>query len=518
MREQQKTAKRYRTLRLILGDQLNGAHSWFANRSDDVLYVMMEVRSETDYAWHHIQKVCAFFAAMERFAVRLRHDGHDVLYLTLDNPGNEQSITRNCSVLMQRYGISRFEYQLPDEHRVDQLLRDYCESLDIEWQAFDTEHFYTARDEMGNFFRGTKTILMENFYRHMRKKHHVLMEGDIPAGGVWNFDTENRKKLPRGHRPLPPLLFSNDLTVQKERIEAAGVKTIGTMDRGYCGWPLDRQQALELLSHFADNCLPLFGTFQDAMQAGEWSLYHSRLSFSLNTKMISPQEVVDKALSAWENGNGIAINQVEGFVRQILGWREYMRGLYWMVPELNTLNFFGNTRKLPNWYWSGETKMNCLRQSVKQSLEYAYAHHIQRLMVTGNFALIAGINPGEVDAWYLGIYADALEWVELPNTRGMSQFADGGITGSKPYAASANYIDKMSDYCKGCQYNNNLRHGASSCPLNSLYWNFFDRNRTKLEGNPRIGMAYRIWDRMEPAEKEATLRQAAVYLAMIDQL
>ncbi|WP_294819122.1 cryptochrome/photolyase family protein [uncultured Flavobacterium sp.] len=517
MHEQQKTAKGYRTLRLILGDQLNGAHSWFASRSDDVLYVMMEVRSETDYAWHHIQKVCAFFAAMERFAAHLREEGHDVVYLSLDSPENRQAITRNCDVLLQRHGISRFEYQLPDEHRLDRLLGEYCESLHIAWEAFDSEHFYTSREEMGNFFEGRKAILMESFYRHMRKKHHVLMDGSLPEGGAWNFDVQNRKKLPRGHKPLPPLLFSNDLTVHRARIEAAGVKTIGTMER-YCGWPLDRQQALELLSHFIDNCLPLFGTFQDAMQADEWSLYHSRLSFSLNIKILSPQEVVGRAVAAWGKGNGIAINQVEGFVRQILGWREYMRGIYWMVPELNALNFFGNARSLPKWYWTGDTRMNCLRQSIGQSLEHAYAHHIQRLMVTGNFALIAGIEPGEVDAWYLGIYADAIEWAELPNTRGMSQFGDGGITASKPYAASANYIDKMSDYCRGCQYDHGLRHGAGSCPLNSLYWDFFDRNRSKLEGNPRIGMAYRIWDKMAPGEQAATLEQAAAYLAKMDRL
>jgi deoxyribodipyrimidine photolyase-related protein len=275
-----------------------------------------------------------------------------------------------------------------------------------------------------------------------------------------------------------------------------------------------------LLDFFVAECLPLFGTYEDAMSPTEWSIYHSRLSFSMNTKMISPLEVINKAVEAWEsNPEKITINQLEGFVRQILGWREYMRGIYWMkMPEFAKLNYFKNQAKLPDWYWTGKTKMNCLKHSISQSLQYAYAHHIQRLMITGNFALLAGVNPDEVDAWYLGIYIDALDWVEITNTRGMSQFADGGIIGSKPYVSSASYIDKMSHYCGSCYYDKAKKVGDRACPFNSLYWNFYDRNANLLAKNPRIGMMYNVWNKMLPNVKSEILAQAEYYLKNINEL
>lgn len=510
----------YRVLRLVLGDQLTMQHQWFSSPSDEVLYVMMEVRTETDYVWHHIQKACAFFAAMERFAQELVAAGHHVLYLALDNPLNLHSFASNCSRLISHYTITRFEYQLPDEYRLDETLKAYCNSLDIAWESYDTSHFYTSRGEASEFFGSRKGMVMENFYRHMRKKHGILVSGGVPVGGQWNFDQDNRKKLPRGHRPPPPLHFDNDVTSQYTRIIAADVKTTGTINPANFPWPLDRSQSLELLRYFTDYCLPLFGTFQDAMHTGEYSLYHSRLSFCMNTKMLSPREVIDAALLSWqESGSGIALNQLEGFIRQILGWREYMRGIYWMkMPGMEKANYFGNVRKLPEWYWTGNTRMKCMRECINQSLAHSYAHHIQRLMVTGNFALIAGIEPSEVDFWYLGIYIDAIEWAELPNTRGMSQFADGGLTASKPYAASANYINKMSNYCSGCHYNYKARTGDAACPFNSLYWDFFDRNRSKLKGNPRIAMVYRLWDRMAQQERAAILTRAQECLDTIDNL
>jgi deoxyribodipyrimidine photolyase-related protein len=277
---------------------------------------------------------------------------------------------------------------------------------------------------------------------------------------------------------------------------------------------------LELLDFFVEHCLPFLGTFQDAMQQNQWSIYHSRLSFSMNTKMISPKEVIDAAIQSWEkNPSEISLNQLEGFVRQILGWREYMRGIYWAkMPDYSTLNFFENTAPLPDWFWTGKTKMNCLSQAINQSLDFAYAHHIQRLMITGNFALLAGVNPDEVDAWYLGIYIDALDWVEITNTRGMSQFADGGIVGTKPYVSSATYIDKMSNYCGNCHYKKELKIGEKACPFNSLYWNFYDRNEAKLSNNPRIGMMYNVWRKMEQSQKTALLHQAEIYLNKINEL
>ena len=512
--------KTYKVLRLLLGDQLNLQHSWFANPDPSVLYVLMEIRTETDYVWHHTQKACAFFAAMERFSETLNNDRHDTIYIKLDDPSNQQSIAANCDALIAKYNIERFDYQLPDEYRLDQKLKSYCSKLAIPSHTSDTEHFYTTRDELGEFFNGKKGLLMENFYREMRKKHKILMTGKEPVGGKWNFDEDNRSKLPKNHKPYPPLLFDNNVRAQYDRITGAGVKTIGSIDPDNFYWPVTRKQALELLSYFNNYCLPLFGTFQDAMHTDEWSVYHSRLSFALNTKMLSPKEVVAAAIIRWEQDKkSISINQLEGFIRQILGWREYMRGIYWLkMPEFETLNYFGHQRKLPDWYWTGKTKMNCLKHSIGQSLKHAYAHHIQRLMITGNFALLAGIKPDDVDFWYLGIYIDAIQWVEITNTRGMSQFADGGIIGSKPYTGSANYIHKQSNYCDKCHYDRTKRSEENACPFNSLYWDFHDRHREKLSLNFRLSMVYRLWDKITPQDREAILLRADYCLEHLEAL
>ena len=509
-----------KTLKLILGDQLNYDHSWFTKIDKDVHYVLMEMRQETDYVKHHIQKVIGFFSAMRAFAKKLEKLGHQVIYYQLDNPKNKQSLTGNLSQLIETLGIRKFEYQLPDEYRLDEQLKTFCEQLSIETTAVDTEHFLTQRNELADFFKGKKTYLMESFYRSMRKKYDIMMDGKQPITGKWNYDKENRKKLPKDHVPTEPFLFERDVTAIYEMIQATGIQTIGKVNPEAFLWPIDRTESLQLLTFFNEHCLHLFGAYQDAMTPTYWSLYHSRLSFSLNTKMLSPLEVVLSAVSYWQaNQEKISIAQIEGFVRQIIGWREYMRGIYWeKMPAFQDLNFFENKRPLPDFFWNGQTKMNCLKCSIGQSLDYAYAHHIQRLMVTGSFTLLAGIHPDAVDEWYLGIYIDAIEWVEITNTRGMSQFADGGIVGTKPYAGSANYIDKMSHYCGTCYYKKKEKIGAKACPFNSLYWHFYDRNRAKLEKNPRIGMAYRIWDKMDSSKKEAILLQAEDYLENINSL
>lgn len=509
-----------KTLRLILGDQLNIHHSWFKKTDDEITYVMMEVRTETDYTVHHIQKVVGFFSAMRAFAEDLRHQQHRVVYLKINDKDNLQSFEKNMDVLIKKEKIKHFEYQLPDEYRLDQLLSQYTQSLSITYKVYDSEHFLSTREELGQFFKGKRTYLMESFYRYMRKKHYVLMEDAQPLEGKWNFDSENRKKLPKEIQLPKPLVFKNDVREVLIEIEKANIKTMGEIDASNFIWPIDRAQALELLHFFLRDCLPLFGTYQDAMTPKAWSLYHSRLSFSMNTKLISPLEIIQGVIKAWKkNKKEIAYHQVEGFVRQIIGWREYMRGIYWLkMPEYAQLNFFNHQAKLPDWYWTGNTKMNCLKHSIHQSLQYAYAHHIQRLMVTGNFALLAGIHPDEVDAWYLGIYIDALDWVEITNTRGMSQFADGGIVGTKPYVSSASYIDKMSHYCGTCYYDKNKKVGDKACPFNSLYWNFYDQHEDKLAKNPRIGMMYNVWNRMGPKHKTELLEQAAYYLDHINDL
>jgi len=353
----------------------------------------------------------------------------------------------------------------------------------------------------------------------MRRKYDLMMNGDQPLTGKWNYDKENRKKLPKDHTPIEPLVFEKDISGIHQRIVDAGVKTIGNIDVKNFIWATSREESLQVLDFFIEKCLPLFGTYQDAMTPHYWSLYHSRISFSMNVKMLSPLEVVKAAIAHWEkNQDEITIAQIEGFVRQIIGWREYMRGVYWAkMPEFAKLNYLEHNNKLPSYFWTGKTKMHCIRHSVQQSLDYAYAHHIQRLMVTGNFALLAGISPDELDDWYLGIYIDAIEWVEITNTRGMSQFADGGIVGTKPYVSTANYVDKMSHYCKTCFYNKKEKTGERACPFNSLYWNFLDDKREKLQGNHRMGMMYSLLNKMSSEERSKIKEKANHIIENIDE-
>ena len=509
-----------KTLRLILGDQLNRNHSWFKSVDDSVTYVMMEIRTETDYAQHHIQKVVGIIAAMQNFANQLKSNNHNLIYLHLNDENNLQSFQDNIQNLISENEFNHFEYQLPDEYRVDQDLIELCNTISIPSKSVDSEHFFTSRNELGDFFQGKKTFLMESFYRAMRKKHAVLMDGDQPFTGKWNYDSDNRKKLPKDHKPTSPLIFDNDVSEILFEINKTDIKTIGSIDANHFLWPINREQSLELLDFFATECLSLFGSFQDAMTPNEWSIYHSRISFSMNIKLISPKEVIDRVTLEWQKrSDEIEYHQLEGFVRQIIGWREYMRGIYWnQMPDYATLNYFNNSDKLPSWFWTGTTKMNCLKEAINQSLNYGYAHHIQRLMITGNFALLAGVHPDEIDAWYLGIYIDAFEWVQITNTRGMSQFADGGIVGTKPYVSSASYIDKMSNYCGSCYYKKAIKTGDKACPFNSLYWNFYDKNESKLAKNPRIGMMYNVWRKMKPEDKTALLEQADYYLKNINDL
>ena len=508
-----------KTLRLILGDQLNEQHSWFNSKNDNITYVLMELKSETNYVVHHIQKVIGIFFAMRLFAEKLKSNGHQVIYITLNDATNKHSFKENINELIENNKFQLFEYQLADEWRVDQEMIQLTQKLVIESKVYDTEHFFTKREELNNLFENKKEFLMETFYRTMRKQHHILMDNGKPIGGKWNFDHDNRKRIPEKHRIIDPKLYNRDVSEFVNLLGNCGIKTIGKVNSKSFIWPVTRDESLELLDYFIENCLPLFGTLQDAMTKKSWSIYHARISFSLNIKLISPKEVIDKTVEYWSVNQHCEINQIEGFIRQILGWREYMRGIYWAkMPEYKSLNFFEHTNKLPNWFWDGNTKMNCLNHSISQSLEYSYAHHIQRLMVTGNFALLAGIDPDEVDAWYLGIYIDAFEWVEITNTRGMSQYADGGIVGSKPYISSASYIDKMSDYCKSCHYNSSEKIGEKACPFNSLYWNFFDRHQDKLRANFRLKMMYSIWDKMDPIQKENILIQADQYLSNIENL
>ncbi|WP_373500617.1 cryptochrome/photolyase family protein [Desulfococcus sp.] len=508
-------------LRLVLGDQLNLRHTWFQKPRSDVVYAMMEVRQETDYVRHHIQKVAGFFAAMRRFAAEIEGLGHRVRYLRLDDPENAQNIEENLRAMIRQERYTRFEYLLPDEYRLDRQLAADASRLPVPSAAADTEHFLTERDAVARMFAGKKRFLMESFYRQMRRRHDILLENGKPAGGKWNYDSGNRSRYD-GAVPIPAAMeFESDVTDIVEMIERCGVTTLGRIDPKRFIWPVTRSRALAQLDEFVRLRLPHFGTYQDAMTTRSGSLFHSRLSFALNTKMLHPMEVIRAAVGRAEQASGpaIGIGQLEGFVRQILGWREFMRGVYWAkMPSYETLNHFDHHAPLPGYYWTGDTRMACMRAAIAQSLEQAYAHHIQRLMVTGNFALLAGVHPDAVDAWYLGVYIDAVQWVEIVNTRGMSQFADGGIVATKPYVSSANYIRKMSDYCDGCRYTPAKGAGEGACPFNSLYWDFLHRHRARLEKNPRVAMMYRTWDRMKPDTRDDLLTQARAYRSRLDDL
>ena len=499
------------TLRLVLGDQLNLQHSWYKTVDESVCYVMLEMRQETDYVRHHVQKVVAFFAAMRQFAKALESQGHQVVYLTLDAPNNQQDICKNLQFLIRKKNASTFEYQAPDEYRLDAQLKALCDGLDIDSKSYDTEHFLTTRKELETFFEGKKQYIMEFFYRYMRKKFNLLMAGSQPEGEKWNFDKNNRNKW-KGSPAIPtPFIPSNEALIELEQLlKAQGVKTLGNFNSEHFVYPTNRDAALEQLNYFCEHLLVHFGDYQDAMHTEEINLFHSRVSFALNVKILHPLEVIEKVIAYYRSNTAvISLSQVEGFVRQILGWREYMRGIYWKeMPHYAQKNKLENTNPLPGFYWTGKTKMNCLHHSIQNSLDHAYAHHIQRLMITGNFALLAQVDPNRVDEWYLGIYADAIEWVQLPNTRGMSQWADGGIVATKPYVSSGSYINKMSNYCSECQYNLKKRTGEDACPFNSLYWNFLDDKKQFFAKNNRMAMMLRLLEKI-PGEELAAIKERA---------
>ena len=488
-----------KTLRLILGDQLNSKHSWFKDNPEDYIYCLFEMRQETDYVKHHIQKIIGFFAAMRAFSKGLKANDFKVEYYTLDAKENTQDLIKNLQQLIAKHTITHFEYINPDEYRLDKQLQTFCNTLEIETHSTSAEHFYTKRDDLATFFKGKKQWLMESFYRDMRKNHNILMVNDQPEGGKWNYDKSNRNKWKGKHEIPDYLKFKNEVTDIVNVLESENVETIGTFKSNYFEYPITRTQALEQLKYFCEHLLVHFGDYQDAMHTDETYLFHSRLSFAMNCKLISPKDIVTSVLNYWrKHGEDIDISQVEGFIRQIIGWREYMRGMYWAtMPEYKTLNHLDNTNPLPDFYWTGNTKMNCLKQAITNSLNNGYAHHIQRLMITGNYALLTQIHPDAIDAWYLGIYVDAIEWVQLPNTRGMSQFADGGKIATKPYVSSGSYINKMSNYCDNCYYNKKEKIGDKACPFNSLYWNFLDDKRDKLSDNFRMKMMYSLLNKMD---------------------
>jgi deoxyribodipyrimidine photolyase-related protein len=498
---------------LILGDQLSESISALrhADKSRDVV-VMAEVMAEGSYVAHHPQKIILILSAMRKFEHRLRTLGWQVAYSMLDDEGNTHSISGELIRRAQEFGAHEVIATQPGEWRLDAALR----ALPLDTTILPDSRFICSSAEFAAWAEGRKQLRMEYFYRDMRRKTGLLMQDDKPAGGRWNFDHDNRKPATPDMFRAPPPRFATDAVTDAviALVEARFPDHFGNA-RPFV-WATDRAGALVAMDHFMAQSLPTFGDYQDAMLQSDPVLSHSLLSPYLNIGLLTPMEVCQRAEAEWRAGR-VPINSVEGFIRQIIGWREFVRGVYFLEgPDYPRRNALNHTRNLPAVYWGGATRMNCLSHAVGQTRDMAYAHHIQRLMVTGNFALLAGIHPGQVHEWYLAVYIDAFEWVEAPNTVGMSQFADGGVVGSKPYVSSGAYIDRMSDYCGNCAYSVKEKVGAGACPFNVLYWNFLVRHRDRFQSNPRMAQMYRTWDRMEAGHKTRVLADADRFLARMD--
>lgn len=503
-------------LRLILGDQLSTSISSLngCDKAKDVI-LMCEVWQEATYVKHHKKKIAFLLSAMRHFAEELKHAGYQVCYRYLDDHSNTGSFRGEVERTIVEYSIDQIVVTEPGEYRVLDDMKTWSKALGVSVEIRADSRFLCSADDFTNWAKGRKQLRMEYFYREMRKQYAVLMDGDQPVGGQWNYDADNRKP-PKSGLSVPPH-YDNEPDVISETVISLVAERFdehfGDIMPFY--FAVTRQQALQALEHFIAERLPTFGDYQDAMLEGEPWMYHSHLSFYLNCGLLLPLECIAAAEEAYLDGDA-PLNAVEGFIRQILGWREYIRGLYWlMMPDYAELNFFNATRPLPDFYWSADTKMNCLKQCVTETQQHAYAHHIQRLMVLGNFALLTGISPQEVNHWFLIVYADAYEWVELPNVSGMVLFSDGGYLASKPYAAGGSYINKMSDYCQGCQYKVTKKTGSDACPFNYLYWDFLVRNRAQLQTNQRVSMMYRNYDRMKPEIKQAIADDSQQFLASL---
>ncbi|CAM3283248.1 cryptochrome/photolyase family protein [Pseudomonas floridensis] len=504
----------HRRLCLVLGDQLSfelaSLHDLDAER-DTVL--LAEVMEEASHVRHHPQKITLIFSAMRHFAEALRQRGFRVQYVTLDDPENSGSVPGELQRWQSRLQPDELHLTECGDWRLEQSLRD--SGLPIRWHA--DSRFLCARNEFSSWAQGKKQLRMEFFYREMRRKSGLLLNGDgTPVGGAWNFDAENRKALPKGVNAPYPIRFPSDVITQAviTLVKARFSHHYGTLDT--FDYPVTHADAQALWAYFLDFGLAGFGDYQDAMASNEPFLFHARISAALNIGLLDVRQLCSDVEAAYWSGR-IALNAAEGFIRQLIGWREYVHGVYWLrMPEYASGNLFGNTRALPEFYWTGDTKMNCMRQAIGQSLEYAYAHHIQRLMVTGNFALLAGIAPTEICEWYLAIYMDAFDWVELPNTLGMVMHADGGYLGSKPYCASGQYIKRMSDYCRDCAYKVSESTTQDACPFNALYWHFLMRHGDLLRGNQRLGMVYKNLDRMSDAKLDALWDRGQTLLARLD--
>jgi deoxyribodipyrimidine photolyase-related protein len=505
------------TLVPVLGDQLTPdlASLRGQDRATTVV-LMMEVADETRYVRHHKQKLVFILSAMRHHAAALREDGWTVDYVRLDDPDNTGSFTGEVARAVARHHPERIAVIEAGEWRVQAMLEAWETLFGVPVAIHADDRFFVTHAEFAAWADTRTQLTMEFFYREQRKLTGLLMDRGKPAGGQWNFDKENRKPAENGLFMPRPLSFAPDAVTRE--VMAMVAERFADMPGKLEGfdYAVTRADAERQADYFFQEAFPAFGDYEDAMLTGERHLWHSILSPYLNAGLLTARDLCARAEAEYRAGRA-PINSAEGYVRQILGWREYVRGIYWREgPDYARRNFFGNTRDLPGFYWTGETDMHCMAQSLGQTLDHAHAHHIQRLMVLGNYALLIGADPYQVHLWYLEIYIDAYEWVELPNTLGMSQFGDGGLLGSKPYAGSGAYINRMSDYCGHCRYDPKQRTGPDACPFNALYWDFLARNEDKLRSNRRLQPMYRTWDRFGPDAKAEVRAQAAAHLATLD--
>jgi deoxyribodipyrimidine photolyase-related protein len=497
-------------LRLILADQLSATISSLDDIDPENDVVMFcEVMDEATYVKHHKKKIAFLFASMRHFAQELMEEGIQVRYIRLDDKGNTGSFDGEVNRALKDTKCQRIVVTEPGEYRVKSIFQSWHKTLKCPVDIRADTRFLASIDDFKRWADGKKQLRMEFFYREMRKKYNILMDAnDKPEGGQWNYDKENRKPPKQGMK-IPKRLSHEKSGITNDVLALVEKKFsdhFGELKPFH--FAVTRTQALLELKHFINKLLPSFGDYQDAMVAGEPYLYHSLISAYLNAGLLLPLEICQLAEKAYRAGKA-PLNATEGFIRQILGWREYIRGIYWLhMPDYAELNFFEAKRALPDFYWTADTKMSCLAEAVQHTQQHAYSHHIQRLMITGNFALLAGINPVEVCEWYLLVYADAYEWVELPNTLGMALYGDGGIVASKPYAASGKYINKMSNYCKSCVYDPDEMIGEKACPFNALYWDFMVRHEDKLTGNQRMPFVFATWNKMAQEKRQAILQQA----------
>lgn len=509
---------RVRYLVLVLGDQLDvhsAAFDGFDAAQDGVF--MAEVAEESTHVPSHKVRTAYFFSAMRHFAEGLRGGGFHVVYRKLDAKDNAGSLDAEWRRAVQNLRPERLIAVEPGEYRVEQLLRDLAGELHVPLELRPDRHFYCSRQEFAAWAKGHKQLRLEFFYRDMRSKTGVLMENGEPVGEQWNFDPENRKSFGKaGPREVPvPRRFPPDAVTQEviELVEARFSEHPGSLEN--FDLPVTAAEAQLALQDFITHRLPVFGLYQDAMWTSEPVLYHARLSATMNLKLMNPRSVLVAVQDAYHRGDA-PLAAVEGFVRQILGWREYIHGVYWLqMPGYLQQNALQAREDLPDFYWTGDTDMNCLRHAVGQTLQYGYAHHIQRLMVTGLYAMLFGVRPPEIHKWYLAIYWDAVEWVELPNVYGLSQFADGGLIASKPYAATGKYIARMSNYCQGCRYKPDESLGERACPFTTLYWDFLMRHEERLKRNPRMELQVRNLARLSEEKKQAIREQATAHRAGI---